>query len=616
MKRSRHVAVAGPGMDVVTTHQRPNALAPTRPSSNKDWQRAIELTASIERQPSRLLSDIVHGWAEKQPDRVALLSDRETLTYGALSKRINRYARWALANGIHKGDTVALLMPNRPDYLAIWLGITKAGGVVALLNTQLAGSALTHCIRVATAKHLIVASELKTAAVTALAQLDDAPKIWGHGGGTGPRIDAVLDDFSGRPLAEGEAPSVMASDRALLVYTSGTTGLPKAAYVTHRRVLTWSLWFAGLIDATADDRMYDCLPLYHSVGGVVAIGSMLAVGGSVAIVERFSAHRFWNDVVRFDCTVFQYIGELCRYLLNAPSSPNATRHRLRVCCGNGLRGDIWDAFKQRFAIPRILEFYAATEGNFSLFNVEGKPGAIGRIPSFLTHRFPAAIVRFDIEAGAPLRGADGLCIRSQAGEVGEALGRIGELKDGGGRFEGYTSATETEKKVLRDVFAPGDAWFRTGDLMMRDAEGYFYFVDRIGDTFRWKGENVATLEVAEAIAACPGVADISVYGVTVPGHDGRAGMAAIVAGDGFEPQTLHDRLRERLPACAIPLFIRILPALNLTETFKQKKQELVRDGFDPSRVADPLFFRDASASGYVPLDAVTFAKIVSGEARL
>ncbi len=605
-------------MDAVTTDHRPSAGAPARPvraSSNKDWLRAIELTASIDRQPSRLLADVVHGWADKAADRAALLSDRETLTYGALSKRINQYARWALANGIGKGDTVALLMPNRPEYLAIWLGITKAGGVVALLNTQLTGTALAHCIKVATAKHLIVAAELGDAAKAAVTHLDRIPEIWSHGGDS-PRIDRALDSLSGEVLALAEVPPVTVDDRALLIYTSGTTGLPKAAYVSHRRVLTWSLWFAGLIDATADDRMYDCLPLYHSVGGVVAVGCMLAAGGSVAIAEKFSAQRFWDDVVRFDCTAFQYIGELCRYLLNAPISPKAAEHRLRVCCGNGLRGDIWKAFKSRFAIPRILEFYAATEGNFSLFNVEGRPGAIGRIPSFLTHRFPAALVRFDVEAGAPLRSADGLCIRSKPGEVGEALGRIGEMKDGGGRFEGYTNAAETEKKVLGDVFAPGDAWFRTGDLMMRDAEGYFYFVDRIGDTFRWKGENVATLEVAEAIAACRGVTDVSVYGVTVPGHDGRAGMAAIVAGDGFDLQTLHARLRERLPAYAVPLFIRILPALSLTETFKQKKQELVREGFDPSRAIDPLFFRAASAGSYVPLDAAVFAKIVSGEARL
>jgi fatty-acyl-CoA synthase len=603
-------------MNVQTTNQRPTASAPARSSSNKDWLRAIELTASIDRQPSRLLADVVQAYADQQPDRVALVSDRETLTYRALSDRINQYARWALANGVGKGDTVALLMPNRPEHLAIWLGVTKVGGVVALLNTQLTGHALAHCIRVAGAAQLIVVSELGAAAAAAVRLLDNAPRIWSHGAGDGPRIDTSLDDLSCEPLGSGETPSVTVNDRALLIYTSGTTGLPKAACVSHRRVLIWSFWFAGLIDATADDRMYDCLPLYHSVGGVVAVGCMLAAGGSVAIAEKFSAQRFWDDVVRFDCTAFQYIGELCRYLLNTPASAAAPRHRLRIACGNGLRGDIWPAFKERFAIPRVLEFYAATEGNFSLFNVEGKPGAIGRIPSFLTHRFPAAIVRFDVETGAPLRGADGLCIRSRAGEVGEALGRIGEIKGGGGRFEGYTSAAETEKKVLRDVFAAGDAWFRTGDLMMRDAEGYFHFVDRIGDTFRWKGENVATLEIAEAVAPCPGITDVSIYGVTVPGHDGRAGMAAVVAGDGFDLADLYEHLRQRLPAYAVPLFIRVLPALSLTETFKQKKQELVRDGFDPSRVTDPLFFRDVSVGAYVPLDIALFVKIVNGEVRL
>ena len=603
-------------MDVGNPDQRPSVSAPARASSNKDWLRAIELTASIDREPSRLLADLVHAYADKQPARAALVSDRETLSYRALSKRVNQYARWALANGIGRGDTVALLMPNRPDYLAIWLGITKAGGVVAMLNTQLTGTALAHCVRVAGARHLIAASELEAAAAVAVKQLDDKPRIWSHGSGDGSRIDVALDGLSGEPLGAGETPSVTVNDRALLIYTSGTTGLPKAAYVSHRRVLTWSFWFAGLINATADDRMYDCLPLYHSVGGVVAVGCMLACGGSVAIAEKFSAQRFWDDVVRFECTAFQYIGELCRYLLNAPATPASTGHRLRVACGNGLRGDIWQAFKERFQIPRILEFYAATEGNFSLFNVEGKPGAIGRIPSFLTHRFPAAIVRFDVETGAPLRDADGFCIRSGAGEVGEALGRIGEIKDGGGRFEGYTSAADTEKKVLRDVFAVGDAWFRTGDLMMRDAEGYFYFVDRIGDTFRWKGENVATLEVAEVIAACPGVVDVSVYGVAVPGHDGRAGMAAVVPGTSFDLAELYRHLHDRLPAYAVPLFIRVLSALSLTETFKQKKQDLVRDGFDPSQVSDPLLFRDVSVGSYVALDTVLFAKIASGELRL
>src|SRR6185437_14929589 len=218
------------------------------------------------------------------------------------------------------------------------------------------------------------------------------------------------------------------------------------------------------------------------------------VGGAVGQVL---SGNFWRDIVRWDCTLFQYIGELCRYLLKAPPSEFENQHRLRLICGNGLRGDIWEAFQARFAIPRILEFYAATEGNFSLYNVEGKPGAIGRIPAMLAHRFPASIIRVDPDTGTPIRDENGLCIACARGETGEAVGRIGTADEGGGRFEGYTDAAQTEKKVLRDVQAKGDAWFRTGDLMRLDEQGYFHFVDRIGDTFRWKGENVATSEVNE-----------------------------------------------------------------------------------------------------------------------
>jgi fatty-acyl-CoA synthase len=312
----------------------------------------------------------------------------------------------------------------------------------------------------------------------------------------------------------------------------------------------------------------------------------------------------------------QYIGELCRYLLKAPASEYETSHRLRLVCGNGLRGDIWAAFQARFAIPRILEFYAATEGNFSLYNVEGKPGAIGRIPPLLAHRFPAAIVRVDAEHGSPVRSEDGLCIPCARGEVGEAVGRIGTADDGGGRFEGYTDATETEKKILRNVLAPGDAWFRTGDLMRLDEAGYFHFVDRIGDTFRWKGENVATSEVNEAILECPGVVDAATYGVSVPGADGRAGMAAIVVDDRFDLTELQDHIARRLPVYAHPVFVRICAALDATETFKQKKHALVREGFDPRLVHDPLYFRDPAAGAYRPIDAAGYARIVKGSIRL
>jgi fatty-acyl-CoA synthase len=287
-----------------------------------------------------------------------------------------------------------------------------------------------------------------------------------------------------------------------------------------------------------------------------------------------------------------------------------------MVCGNGLRGDIWEDFQSRFSIPRILEFYAATEGNFSLFNVEGRPGAIGRIPPLLAHRFPAAIVKVDADSGAPLRNAQGLCVACARGEPGEAIGRIGTADDGGGRFEGYTDTGETEKKILRDVFATGDAWFRTGDLMQLDAKGFFHFVDRIGDTFRWKGENVATSEVNDAVRDCAGVVDATTYGVSIPGTDGRAGMSAIVVNEGFDLARLAAHLAQRLPPYARPLFIRISSELDATETFKQKKSELAREGFDPSAIGDPLYMAEPKTGAYVALDRDTHAQIVDGTIRL
>ena len=588
-----------------------------KPSVAKTWLRAIELTSGIEAAPSELFSDVVEAWSVRDPDRPALISQAETFSYRTLADRINRYARWALDAGIAAGDTVCLLMPSRPEYLAAWLGITRVGGVVALINTRLVGTSLSHCVNIARARHVIVAAEFAEVFNAAAPHLEPMPQIWFHGGtGNAARIDVVLDQLDGSRLPPAARRGITINDRALLVYTSGTTGLPKAAEVSHRRVMNWGGWFAGLTDASPQDRLYNCLPIHHSVGGIVAPCSMLAAGASVVLAEKFSVRDFWSDIVRRDCTLFQYIGELCRYLLKAPVSEFEGRHRIRLACGNGLRGDIWEAFQARFAIPAIFEFYAATEGNFSLFNVEGKPGAIGRIPPFLAHRFPVAIVRHDAGRGIPFRAADGLCIPCARGEAGEAIGRIGTASEGGGRFEGYTDADETGKKILRDVLAPGDAWFRTGDLMMRDENGYFHFVDRIGDTFRWKGENVAASEVAEAITECPGIVDASVYGVAIAGADGRAGMAAVVTDERFDLTDLKTRLAARLPAYACPVFIRICPALDITETFKQKKQELVREGFDPLVVGDPLFFKDAISGDYRKIDAAVHAGILDGTIRL
>jgi fatty-acyl-CoA synthase len=363
--------------------------------------------------------------------------------------------------------------------------------------------------------------------------------------------------------------------------------------------------------------MYNCLPMYHSVGGVVATGAVLVGGGSVVIRDKFSASRFWEDLFRWDCTLFQYIGELCRYLLHAPPSSYSQKHRIRMCCGNGLRPDIWTEFKDRFHIPEILEFYAATEGNISLFNTDGKPGSIGRIPPFLAHRFAPALVRFDIGEHQPLRDAQGFCIRCAPDDPGEAIGKLSrDPANPNGQFEGYTDKNASEKKILRNVFEPGDAWFRTGDLMRKDEKGYFYFVDRIGDTFRWKGENVATSEVSEVISVFPGILEANVYGVTIPGCDGRAGMAAVVTEGDLDLEAFRTYLNCSLPVYARPLFLRLQDELEVTATFKHRKNDLVRDGYDPASTSDAIYFNHQERQAFVQIDAGLYEAIQTGQIRL
>ncbi|MGZ5927272.1 MAG: long-chain-acyl-CoA synthetase [Rhizomicrobium sp.] len=573
-------------------------LAAKEPSASKAWLRALEMTARIEGAPGRIFPVVVEELGARFGPAPALIGPDRTWSHAQLAARANRYARWALAQGIAKGDTVALLLGNCPDYLAIWLGITRIGGLAALINTNLSGEALAHCLRVAEPRHIIAGESLADGLVP-------ATPVWRHG----EEFSRLIDGLSGASLTEKEQRAVSLNDPALLIYTSGTTGLPKAAYVSHRRVMNWTHWFAGMTNAGPQDRLYNCLPMYHSVGGVVATGAALLNGGAVIIREKFSASRFWQDVADSGATIFQYIGELCRYLLASPQAP--TPHGLRLAVGNGLSADIWEAFQSRFAIPQILEFYAATEGNFSLYNAEGKIGAIGRIPPFLAHRFPTAIVKFDDAAGLPARGPDGLCVPVARGEAGEAIGKIA---GGAARFEGYTDAAASEKKILRDVFKPGDAWVRSGDLMRQDAKGFFYFLDRIGDTFRWKGENVATTEVAAAAAAASGVRSACVYGVAVPGANGRCGMAALEVEPGFDPAAFRAHMASRLPAYARPLFLRIVDSLAVTETFKQKKQLLAQQGFDPAVIADPLFAD--CGTGFLPLDGTLYARISSGLIRL
>jgi fatty-acyl-CoA synthase len=581
--------------------------------------RTLRMTTPIAKNPSRVFPEVIAALAEQYGDAPALLSDREQFSYRELAARSNRYARWALSQDLAKGDTVCLMMPGRPEFLAIWVGVTRVGGVVALLNTNLAGMALAHCINVVSPKHIIAAADLFESLETARAHLTGNAKIWLHGDADAnfPRIDREIDGLAGEDLEPTERRSLTIEDRALYIYTSGTTGLPKAANINHYRVMLATHAFAAVMDTRAGDRMYDCLPLYHTAGGVLATGALLVRGGSVVIREKFSAREFWDDIVRWECTCFQYIGELCRYLVNAPPHPKERAHRLRLACGNGLRPDVWPQFKQRFQIPQIIEFYAATEGNVSLFNFEGKEGAIGRLPWFIARRFPTRIVRFDVERQQPARDQAGFCIACDVDETGEVIGKI--LKDPsrpGARFEGYANRTDTEKKTLRDVFEKGDLWFRTGDLMRKDKDGYFYFIDRIGDTFRWKGENVSTTEVEEAIGQFDGILETNVYGVPVAGRDGRAGMAAIVIKDDLDLTAFRSHLARQLPEYARPVFLRIRQENDVTSTFKQKKIALVMEGFDPGSTTDPIFFNDPQKDAFVRLDPALHGQIKAGYIRV
>jgi fatty-acyl-CoA synthase len=538
-------------------------------STTQAWIRALTYTKDA---AQKTLPGLIDELADAYGERPALLSASGTMSYNELARNVKRCSRWAVAQGLGSGDVVCLMMTNQIDYVAIWLGLTHIGCTVALLNTNLVGNALVHCIQAAGSDALItsgIPSE-KIPPVRRHWDWKDCNVLSGGSYDNAP----VIDVLPPRP-----------GDQALLIYTSGTTGLPKAGIITHRRIVEWSFWFAGMMDTQTSDRLYNCLPMYHSVGGVVAIGAMLVKGGSVFIRERFSVSQFWDDVSTWNCTIFQYIGELCRYLTLGEPHPQERNHRLRLACGNGLQGDVWERFQNRFAIPQILEFYAATEGNLSLYNCEGRPGAIGRIPRFLAKQMSVAIIRCNPETGVPFRNADGFCVPCADNEPGEAISPITTRQ-----FDGYTDLAATQKKILHNVFTNGDRWFRSGDLMRKDAADYYFFVDRLGDTYRWKGENVSTTEVATVLRACKGVLDAVVYGVSVPGNEGRAGMAAIATNQDFSFSALSTHLREHLPDYAHPVFVRICAALDVTGTFKLTKTDLANQGF--MRSSDPVWYRN------------------------
>ncbi|MFC3068779.1 long-chain-acyl-CoA synthetase [Phenylobacterium soli] len=587
----------------------------------REWRFLRGLTRTLGRVKSiasdspNLICDDLQAAVDRWRERPALSFEGRTLTYGEMDAIANRFAHWGKGQNLRRGQVVALFMPNRLEYFCIWYGLSKIGVVTALINNQLAGAPLAHCLNISGAAHVIVDAETSPVFEAAKALVEKPLQQWVLGPAHGDQRDLLqaLKSCSQLPPDRIVREDMKARDTALFIFTSGTTGLPKAARITHVRAQLYMRGFAGATDARASDRIYVALPLYHATGGLCALGAALLNGGSVVLRKRFSAGHFWEEVVAEGCTMFVYIGELCRYLVNHPSVEDETRHKIRLAFGNGLRPDIWPVMKQRFRIPDILEFYGSTEGNVSLFNFDGREGAVGRAPKWLRSRFNIRLVQFDVEAEAPVRGTDGFCIEARPGEIGECVGRIGG--DARAEYAGYVDKAASEKKVLRDVFEKGDAFFATGDLMRQDADGYLYFVDRIGDTFRWKGENVSTNEVAERVQAIPGVREANVYGVAVSGAEGRAGMAALVVGPEFDIKAFGEAVGRELPPFAQPLFVRILPAMETTGTFKLRKMDLIADGYDPAKIKGPLYFHDPK-KGYVKLTKLGYEKIAGGLVKL
>jgi fatty-acyl-CoA synthase len=577
--------------------------------------RTLARVKSIAPDSDNLLCDDLQAAVEKFRDRPAMTFEGRTVNYGEMDAIANRFAHWGKGLNLRRGQTVALFMPNRLEYFCIWYGLSKIGVVTALINNQLSGLALAHCLTISGASHVIVDSETSPVFAAARPLLEKRFQEWILGPAHGDQRDLLqaLKSCSQLPPDRSVRNDMRARDTCLYIFTSGTTGLPKAARITHVRGQLYMRGFAGATNARPTDRIHVALPLYHATGGLCALGAAFLNGGSVFLKRRFSATHFWTEAVDEGCTMFVYIGELCRYLVNQPPSEDESRHKIRMAFGNGLRPDIWPEMKRRFRIPEILEFYGSTEGNVSMFNFDGREGAIGRAPKWLRNRFNVRLIQYDVETGEPVRNLSGLCVEAGPGQVGECIGEIGG--DARSEYTGYVDKAASDKKVVHDVFEKGDAWFATGDLMKADADGYFYFVDRIGDTFRWKGENVSTSEVGERLASCPGVLQADVYGVAVPGAEGRAGMAALVVAPQFDIQAFAERVRADLPPYAQPLFVRILPAIATTGTFKVRKLDLVADGYDPGKIKGPLFFLDAK-KGYVKLTKGVFEKLAGGAVKV
>ncbi|MFT5711452.1 MAG: fatty-acyl-CoA synthase [Halioglobus sp.] len=556
-----------------------------------------------------LVPDRFEECARQCPDKIFLHYRGQKISFFELNRRANQYAHIAATLGIKSGDVGAVMMENRPEFFYAWLGLAKIGATAALINTQVRGVALSHAIEETASNILFLGNECVSLFAT-VPGLGARVKTLCVADGERPVNELPTDiDTLAKYLVSVSDVNPAASCRdgiigespLFYVFTSGTTGLPKAAIISHMRWLGVGDGWSAVLGMTPNDVLYCVLPLFHGAAGMSLVSNALSSRAPIVLRRRFSASQFWNDVRQHGVTTVQYIGEICRYLINQPATDTDRQHSLLRITGAGMTADVWRKFIERFGDIEIYEGWGSTEANCSTMNVDGEVGSCGRIP--FKGRSNARLVKYDLENNCHVKNDQGFLAECEPGEVGELLGMVLNIPGvGAGRFEGYVSVQATQKKILRNVFASGDAWFSSGDLLVRNADDYLYFVDRIGDNYRWKSENVSTTEVARALESYHQAQTINVYGVAVPEQEGRAGMLAIRLKDGceFDPAALYEQAASTLPDYAVPLFVRILAQTHMTLTFKLRKVDLQKAGYNPANVTDPLFVLDRNKASYVP----------------
>ncbi len=554
---------------------------------------------------------IVSENARRDPGGLALEHDAIKLTWRELDDAARRVGGALSDVGVKPGEVVALLGMNSIRYLVNLLGASHAGATVALINHNLRGRALHHAIGAAKATRLICERDLMDHADGTIVPCSVYVDEHDDGRQRPPLSCHDLDAACRARSGKLETTSHNKDQDFVYIYTSGTTGLPKPCRVSHKRAITAAAGFGTLVFCFGPgDKLYCVLPLYHASGLLLGFGSSLLTRTPMAIRKSFSASAFFPDVKRYGATATLYIGELARYLVNAPPSEADRDHKLRVAVGNGMRPDVWERFTSRFGVA-VREFYAATEAPGFILNISGTPGSVGRVP--LNRAGWLTLVKYDVDEDQHVTDANGSLIPCGEDETGELLVRLAsDPKSAITEFRGYTDEAATKKKILTNVFAPGDRYFRTGDLLRRDRRGFFYFVDRIGDTFRCKGENVSTAEVADVITGSGDYAEATVVGIKLEGRDGQAGLCALTC-ERFDPDHFFATTQE-LPAYARPRFVRVIQALDTTGTFKIQKTRLKREGVDLAQISDPLFVLDGQR--YVPLTEARLAAISRGELRL